>query len=123
MDNIHTRIDKPVEIRRDILEAAVDVTEVLKSYDKIQALNDEKKIFVGQLRASFKSLAKDMAEFGKGMPPVPDEFMKGEKIDWAKLSSSNGGDGRKKKIEADLEEIRGRLEKIKKKSGAGKKAD
>ena len=109
MDYIHTRVDRPIEIRRDILEAAVDISEILKSYDKIKSLNESKRIFVAQLQAAFKGVAKELGLFVKGLPGLPQEFL-GGKADWTKMSSV---DGKKKKLESEIEEIRTRLDKIK----------
>lgn len=72
---IHTRIDKPLELRRDLLEAAIDSTEILKSYQKMKQFEEVRKGLRIEAKTLFKELGTATFSFEKMMPELPADFI------------------------------------------------
>ena len=75
---IHTRIDKPLELRRDLLEAAIDSTEILKSYQKLKQLDEDRKGLKIEAKTLLKELSGTTLNFEKLLPGLPEDFLKVE---------------------------------------------
>lgn len=106
---IHTRLDTPLNLRKDLLEAAIDTAESLKNYDKLKDLEERRKIFSSKTFSLVKEFSQDIEELENFLPPlqrqqeeVKEELPKRVPTNPYRLTQ-------KKKLESDIEEIRNRL--------------
>ena len=110
MENIHTQIDNPLLLRKQMLEAALVATETLRLRDNMKGFGEEKKIFRTQLKEMLKDMRKEMGAFTKIIPRLPEEFRAAmlesgvASFETLRPSRSN--------IEKDLLSIRKRLDEL-----------
>ena len=74
MDYIHTRIDNPLELRKKILESAIDSTEVMRSAENILRFDEDSRMFRKELKEFMLKLTKETDTLLRVLPPVPKEF-------------------------------------------------
>ncbi len=48
--SIHTRIDQPITMRKDLLECAIDCAEILRSVENVKKIHDEREIVKKKLK-------------------------------------------------------------------------
>ncbi len=74
MQHIHTLIEDPMQLRKQILESALDSTEALKCTDSLKGLDNDMIIFRKQLKVMVKTLKMSIAKFQQSLPDLPPEF-------------------------------------------------
>ena len=74
MQHIHTLIEDPMQLRKQILESALDSTEALKCTDSLKGLDNDMIIFRKQLKMMVKTLKMSIAKFQQSLPDLPPEF-------------------------------------------------
>src|SRR3989344_68070 len=74
MKHIHTMIERPVEIRRALLEAAIKSTEVLKTYESLQDVRDQKEEVKKQVRLNLIRLRRLIVGVKKSLPALPKDL-------------------------------------------------
>ncbi|MDO8556814.1 MAG: hypothetical protein Q7R96_06620 [Nanoarchaeota archaeon] len=74
MKQVHTMIERPVEIRRALLEAAIKSTEVLKTYESMQDVRDQKEEVKKQIRLNLVRLKRLVLGVKKSLPVLPKDL-------------------------------------------------
>ncbi|HLC54962.1 MAG TPA: hypothetical protein VJJ75_00350 [Candidatus Nanoarchaeia archaeon] len=74
MKHIHTMIERPVEIRRALLEAAIKSTEILRQEDTLKDLRDQKEELKKQISVSLARLKRTAIGIRKSLPPLPKDL-------------------------------------------------
>ena len=65
MEHIHTRIDNPLELRKDILEAAIEATEMIRANDRILELDKDRQIFKKEIAGMMTDLRASVTKLEK----------------------------------------------------------
>ena len=119
MKHVHTMIEDPLQLRKEILESALDSTEALKSMDSLKGMDTDMAVFRKQLKAMIKTLRISATRFRQSLPELPTEFRELKRLDQETLRPQQALPAREQpelfvsnrgKFEQDLESIR---EKIK----------
>jgi len=71
--SVHARLDKPLSLRKDILECALRSADALQSVEHLQEYAREKKELKTQLKKQMGELKKMINAFDKDLPTVPKE--------------------------------------------------
>jgi len=112
---LHIRIDEPVELRKGILESAIDVAESLKLYEGVKAIKRNKNLYKKALKTRVKELRTAVERLEKNLPKVSTDEPKQKQAVGPKESEPTKRIrlvGPKSKLETDLEEIRAKLNKL-----------
>lgn len=71
MDDImHTVINEPVEVRKDLLSCAIDCVEVLKDMDHLDEIFKEKLVLKKKILTVVRNINKDINSFKRGLPEI-----------------------------------------------------
>ncbi len=76
---IHTRIDKPLALRKELLEAAIDSTDILKSYEKFKQFEADRRGLKVEMKTLLGELQTTTLQFEQLLPAIPAEFLQEEK--------------------------------------------
>ncbi len=114
--SIHTRIDNPLEIRRNILESALEVAETIKAFDRIKQIEDSELNIREQFLNNVKDFSNRVSELNKELPSLPAEFRRDKKIKGVEKESEarveiediSPGEN----IERDIFEIRKKMQEL-----------
>ncbi len=114
MDHIHTRVDRPLELRKHLLESAIDASDMLKSCDRMKQLVSDKDLFTNQIKELLKQLAQEADRLHGALPPVPEDLFKNQKKQGVQSPSVKNVQrdaylNEREKLERDLEEIKRRM--------------
>lgn len=71
--SIHTKIEQPISIRKDLLEGAIDSVEVLKTIENFRKIQHEKDIIRRKLKIVLDKLKVLDKRLLKNMPGLPRE--------------------------------------------------
>lgn len=115
MDDIHTRIDAPLGLRRSLLESALDAGTMITGLDKVKQITGDKDAFTGQLRELIHQLVDTAQHLHDALPPLPDEFAvkQGERQqNNLRENAQDHEDNEREKLEKDLGEIRKRMANV-----------
>ncbi len=122
MKHIHTLIEDPLQLRKQILESALDSTEALKCSDAVKGFERDMIVFRRELRMMMKHLRGSVIKLEQVLPPLPKEFY--EK-DLSPLLFKKEDDERasprvhpeffisqREQLERDLDEIRSKVRSL-----------
>lgn len=71
---VHTRLDRPIFLRKQVLRAAIDATKALKDYSELKLIRDEKARVLGMLHRLYEDIEKRMRRLEeKELPKIPIE--------------------------------------------------
>src|SRR5574341_1515112 len=71
--SIHTRIDEPITMRKDLLECAIDCAEILRSVENVKKIHDEREIVKKQLKIVMGKLGVLNSRLYRDLPTVQRE--------------------------------------------------
>ncbi|MEK6812551.1 MAG: hypothetical protein AABX86_00345 [Nanoarchaeota archaeon] len=74
MKHIHTMIERPIEIRKAILEAAVKSTEILRQEEVLKDMRDHKEELKREIGLSLARLKRSVLGIKKALPPLPKDL-------------------------------------------------
>ncbi len=113
MDHIHTRIDRPLELRKNILESAIDASDMLKNFDQLKQIVEDKDLFIGQIKQNLNDFTNEVSKLKDILPPIPEEFNeKAKKAAPKKNGKYVAYMSEREKLENDLNDIRKRMAKV-----------
>lgn len=122
LDHVHTKLDEPLNFRKEVLNTALSTAEVLKSLECLDKIEEEKISVRERLQKSLKELGSGIDKFKKSIPPLPREFIKKQetvrkrslqiKGSAKKPFVSEMSEEEKTQAERDIDEIRKRLAKL-----------
>ena len=115
MDDIHTRIDAPLEIRKSLLESAIDAGDMIKGFDKVRQIAGDKDNYTGQLRELIHQLVDTAQHLHDALPPLPNEFAakQGEKQqNKLRENAQDHEENEREKLEKELGDIRKRMANV-----------
>ncbi len=123
MDYIHTRIDHPLDLRKKVLESAIDVTDIMKYLDEMGRISEDSGIFRKELKGFMLKLTAETNTLLKVLPPLPQEFVQKDvekEIQKPKILERAAADkpryseymGERDRLERELENIRRRMSSI-----------
>ncbi|MEK6948406.1 MAG: hypothetical protein AABX19_04150 [Nanoarchaeota archaeon] len=70
---VHTRLDRPIYLRKLVLRAAIDATKALKDYSELKLIRDEKTRVLGMLHRLYEDIEKRMRRLEeKELPKIPE---------------------------------------------------
>ena len=71
--SIHTRIDQPITVRKDLLECAIDCAEVLRSVENVKKIHSEKELVKKKLGVVMDKIRALDSRLRKDLPVLPRE--------------------------------------------------
>lgn len=71
--SVHTRIDQPITMRKDLLECAIDCAEILRSIENVKRIHDERESEKKKLKVVMDKLRVLNSRFHKDLPQLPKE--------------------------------------------------
>mgnify|MGYP001607475821 CR=1 FL=1 len=74
MKHIHTLIQDPLQLRKHILESALDSTQAMKSVETVKSMEQDSTVFRKELRLMMKTLKSSIQKLQTALPPLPAEF-------------------------------------------------
>lgn len=74
MKHIHTLIQDPLQLRKHLLESALDSTQAMKSVETVKSMESDSTIFRKELRLMMKTLKSSVQKLQTSLPPLPAEF-------------------------------------------------
>lgn len=84
---MYVSIEAPIKFRKEILESAVDVTTVLKTYEDYKILRDKKTKKLIELKGTlldikkvYRNLIKDLPELPEEKKPIEEKEVKVDKV-------------------------------------------
>lgn len=115
MTRIHTMIERPNEIRRALLEGAINATQILKIYEDLKEFEDQKEDLKKQIQLNLTRMTRYSTTLKKGLPDLPKdlEAKKPVKpIPMPKQEEQRADVSPRDKIDRDLREIRSRIHRL-----------
>ena len=74
--SVHVRLDQPLSKRREVLQTAIDVVELTKRIDHVQALRAEKMHVLVEFRKALRSLHASLREVQLKEMPIDEVGIK-----------------------------------------------
>ena len=74
MKHMHTVIEDSLQLRKQLLESALDSTEALKNAETLKSMEGDMIIFRKQLKAMVKTLRLSVTKVQQCLPEIPPEF-------------------------------------------------
>ncbi|HLD12737.1 MAG TPA: hypothetical protein VJB87_04040 [Candidatus Nanoarchaeia archaeon] len=117
MKTVHTMIERPMEIRRALLEAALRSTEILKAEETFHDLREQKESLKKEFRLSLARLKRTAMALQKSLPVLPRDLDMPAKP--VKIVESKVKDDPKvpvttrQRLDADLRALQERINKLK----------
>tara|TARA_Y100000310_G_C20626876_1_gene786424 strand:+ start:1222 stop:1704 length:483 start_codon:yes stop_codon:yes gene_type:complete len=68
---IHARLSEPLDLRKDVLESAILVTDAIRAFDNITELGKQRLQMRKQINGGMKELKKDVKELINQLPKLP----------------------------------------------------
>ncbi len=118
MKQIHTMIERPVEIRRALLEGAIKSTEVLKSYELVQEIREQKEEVKKEIRLNLIRLKRLLLGVKKSLPVLPKDLDMPhpvKPIEIKKIESQQpekGAMSSKQKIDREIKALQERIQRL-----------
>lgn len=113
MEHIHTKIDSPLELRKQILESAIDADDMMKNCNSIKQMVDDKDLFFNQIKELLKNLRSEVERFHDSLPPLPQEFKEEPKKKVEQKSNKYSSYmNEREKLEKGLDDIRKRMANV-----------
>jgi len=110
-DTTYVRIENALTFRKELLEAAIDITTLLKRWESYKVLREMKLQEIHELRKIMTKIEKEFQSFRRELPKVKleEEEPKEEERDDREPVKLKG----LSEIDRELEEIRAKLAQIK----------
>ena len=89
---IHARLNEPLDLRKDVLESAILVTDAIRSFDNISELGKRRLEMRKQINGAMKELKKDVKGLVNQLPKLPKEEMVTVTRDQIRGAIRNEGD-------------------------------
>ena len=89
MRHIHTKLPDPLQLRKDILESALESGKAVQSAQALKAIDLDMVTFRKELKTMMKVLKSAASKLNQSLPPLPPEF-KEEKPVTVKTASLPG---------------------------------
>ena len=71
---VHTRLDRPIYLRKQVLRAAIDATKALKDHSELKLIREEKTRVLGILHRLYEDIEKRMRRLEeRELPKIPIE--------------------------------------------------
>lgn len=71
--SIHTRIDQPITMRKDLLECAIDCAEILRSVENVKKIHDERELVKKKLKIVMGKMSVLNSRLYRDLPRVQRE--------------------------------------------------
>ncbi len=71
--SIHTRIDQPITMRKDLLECAIDCAEILRSVENVKKIHEEREIVKKKLKVVMAKMSILNSRLYRDLPRVQRE--------------------------------------------------
>lgn len=119
--SVHTRIDQPITMRRDLLECAIDCAEVLRSIENVKRIHNERELVKKKLKVVMDKLRIVNSRFSKELPALPREKKEAVDVEEPKPKVQEvkaprpkvpRGLSEEEKINRDLDSIRKKIEAL-----------
>ncbi|MCX6712042.1 MAG: hypothetical protein NT139_03335 [Candidatus Woesearchaeota archaeon] len=115
---VYTRIDQPIETRKEILNQVISIINILKGYDNIRRLQEEKIRYKNRLEKSIYQLQNVMKRLDDAVPPLNKELKpfvgKKEVIQRKQLATKKPEkQTHNQRLNQQLQEIQDKLKNIK----------
>lgn len=118
MKNVHTMIERPTEIRRALLEAAIDATEILKFYENLSDIKDKKEEIKKTIKLNLVRLNRMSNGLKKSVPALPKDLDEQKPVKPIEIPRKTEEKSKvpmtsKQKIENELRDLRSRIKSLK----------
>lgn len=77
--DIHRRINSPISLRKDVLSAAINLTEILRAYEEIKKLREHKVQYLTKLKKITNQIKKEINKIKIDEAPLKEYGIKLEK--------------------------------------------
>ncbi len=74
LKHMHTVIEDPLQLRKQLLESALCSAEALKNVEMMKTMSDDMIVFRKQLKMMAKTLRASVGKFQQCLPDLPPEF-------------------------------------------------
>lgn len=71
--SIHTRIDQPITMRKDLLECAIDCAEILRSIENVKKIHEERELVKKKLKIVMGKMSVLNSRLYRDLPRVQRE--------------------------------------------------
>jgi gas vesicle protein len=75
MAEVHTQLEQPKELRKLVLDTALETAEAGKKLNALTTVQKQKTQLKTKIRTTLKELQKQLETFKKSIPPLPTEFI------------------------------------------------
>ena len=79
-ESVHVRIEQPVELRKEILNAAIEATTILRFYEHYKLIREQKDKKIQKLEKLLHSLKSDLRKLNRELPKIKEPKKKKAKI-------------------------------------------
>ena len=79
-DPMYVSIGNPVFFRKEILENAIDATEMLKDYERFKSVRERKTKKLQELRGLLDDMKKTNKDLLNSLPQLPEEKPREERV-------------------------------------------
>lgn len=97
-DVMHVELEEPVDLRKDILKTAIDITKVQKTFQDLKKKKLEKEHYKKELKKIFNLLKSEIVKLEELLPEIKIEKTKSEKPKEEKMKVITKKDLSKEKI-------------------------
>ena len=111
MKRIHTLLHNPLEFRKEVLEAALDAAEGMKSLSLMQQYDTDGLTLRKQLKITTQNLQLSFKKLQQTLPDVPSEFQKAQ-TQKAQVTSPQIVSPYQQKLYQDIDDIRKKLKEL-----------
>ncbi|MDO8556071.1 MAG: hypothetical protein Q7R96_02765 [Nanoarchaeota archaeon] len=115
MKQIHTMIERPIEIRRALLEAALRSTEMLKSEEFMHDLREQKESLKKDIRLSLARLKRTAMGLHKSLPQLPKDLDVVKPVKPVEMKIKNDDKmpvSTRQKLDSELRALQERISKL-----------
>lgn len=120
---LHVQIDNPTDVRRNILESAINSAEILKNYEKYREIRHRKKQYMERFAKISKEIKEEINKLEDNLPEIKEEVKKPEiprvteqkpvvKVKKVVHKEPIIKQQPKSKLEQDIDEIRKKLARL-----------
>lgn len=118
---MHTVIEDPLQLRKQLLESALCSAEALKNVEMMRTMSDDMIIFRKQLKLMAKTLRASVGKFQQCLPDLPPEFKEQQSEEQPRVEHSEPAPvhekptlllGDQDTFKKDLESLRDRIRSL-----------
>ena len=110
-DHMHVRIDNAIDLRKDLLEAALMSTEMLHTLEEYSEFQRMGEMFRKQAVKMTGTMVKDANKLGRWLPELSEDFA-GSKTGEEEQPELMGSETEKYKIQDEIMKIRNKLKQL-----------